>query len=297
MIRLGKAQPRSSPKARRLRGLIEWLESRVDGSTVCCGRPGMTTPAKASSASYVVQRLRFRACLLAAGLALAVPLVGCDLFHSNFDVAVGNRTANPISIFVNGGKIGDVGSNLTGTFTVEETPIGRTTVDSTGSPTSPGPIAAQVTFSAQDMTTGVLSAGVAATLVKDITTYVDVAPCVPSATSDAGSAAPCVSVTSASVSTSSGTTGSQGQACTFSLSGSGQSFTATGGTGSVTVTTSSDCTWSATSSESWLTVVSGSPGTGAGVVMFRVAANTTGQARAASLTIGGQTFTVNQSAA
>ena len=35
-----------------------------------------------------------------------------------------------------------------------------------------------MTFSAQDMTTGVLSAGVAATLVKDVTTYVDVAPCV-----------------------------------------------------------------------------------------------------------------------
>jgi len=256
----------------------------------------MTTPAKASSAADVLQRRRFRACLLAAGLALAVPLVGCDLFHSNFDIAVGNRTANPVSIFVNGGKIGDVGSNLTATFTVEETPIGRTTIESTASPTSPGPIVAQVTFSAQDMTTGVLSAGVAATLTKDITTYVDVAPCVLSVLSDAGSAPPCVSVTSASVSVSGGTTGSQGQACTFSLSGSGQSFTATGGTGNVTVTTSSSCAWSATSSESWLTVVSGSPGTGTGVVMFQVAANTTAQARAASLSIGGQTFTVNQTA-
>ena len=137
----------------------------------------MTTPAKPSSAAYVLQRLRFSACLLAAGLALAVPLVGCDLFHSDFDIAVGNRTANTVSIFANGGKIGEVGSNLTATFTVEETPIGRTTIDSAGSPTSPRPVA-QVTFSAQDMTTGVLSAGVAATLVKDVTTYVDVAPCI-----------------------------------------------------------------------------------------------------------------------
>ena len=200
-----------------------------------------------------------------------------------------------MSIFVNGGKIGDVGSNLTATFTIEETPIGHTTIDSTGTPTSPGPIA-QVTFSAQDMTTGVLSAGVAATLTKDATTYVEVAPCVLSLLSNAGSAPPCVSVASASVSVSSGTTGSQGQACTFSLSGSGQSFTATGGTGNVTVTTLSGCAWSATSSDSWLTVVSGSPGTGTGVVMFLVAANTTGQARAASLSIGGQTFTVNQTA-
>ena len=152
----------------------------------------MTMPAKASNAAYILQRLRFRACLLAAGLALAVPLAGCDLFHSDFDIAVGNRTANPVSIFTNGGKIGEVGSNSTATFTVEETPVGRTS-DSAGSPTSPRPVA-HVTFSAQDMTTGVLSAGVAATLVKDVTTYVDVTPCVLSVLIDAGSTPPCLSV-------------------------------------------------------------------------------------------------------
>jgi len=254
----------------------------------------MTTRAKASSAAYVLMRLRFRACLIAAGLALAVPLAGCGLFHSDFDIAVGNRTANPVSFFSNGGKLGDVGSNQTATFTVEETPIGHTAIDSTGTATSPA-ATAQVTLSAQDMTTGRLSAGLAATLVKDVTTYVDVTPCVAASLIDAGSAAPCLSVASASVPASSGT-GSQGQACTFSLSESGQSFTVTGGTGNVTVTTSSGCAWTATSSESWLTVVSGASGTGAGVVMFRVAANTSGMARAASLSIGGQTFTVNQTA-
>ena len=254
----------------------------------------MTTPAKVSSAAYALQHLRFRAWLLAAGLVLAVPLFGCGLFHSDFDIAVGNRMANTVSVFANGGKIGDVGSNSTATFTVEETPIGHT-IDSTGSPTSPA-ATAQVTLSAQDMTTGMLSAGVAATLVKDVTTYVDVAPCVAVSLIDAGAAPPCLSVSSTSVSASSGTTGSQGQVCSFSLSGSGQSFSAPGGTGNVTVTTSSGCAWSATSSESWLTVVSGASGTGAGVVMFRVAVNTSGLARAASLSIGGQTFTVNQTA-
>jgi hypothetical protein len=235
-------------------------------------------------------------CLLASWLVLVMPLFGCDLFHSNFDVAVGNRTANPVSIFANGGKIGDVGSNQTATFTVEETPMGRPTIDSTASPTSPGPIVAQVTLSAQDMTTGVLSAGVPATLVKDATTYVDVAPCIPLSLIDAGLAPPCLTVSGGNVSVSNGTTGSQAPTCTFSLSGSGQAFTATGGSGNVTVTTSTGCAWSATSSESWLTVVGGASGTGAGVVMYRVAANTSGQARAASLSIGGQTFTVNQTA-
>ena len=258
--------------------------------------PVMTTRAKASSAAYALQRLRFNPCLLAAGLALAVPLVGCDLFHSEFDVAVGNRTANPVSIFTNGGKIGDVGSNQTAKFTVEETPVGRTTTDSTGNLTAPGPIAAQVTFSAQDMTTGALSAGVAATLVIDVTTYVEITPCVALSLIDAGATPPCLSVSNGSVSGSSGTTGSQRQVCTFSLSGSGQSFGGMGGTGNVTVTTSSGCAWSATSSDSWLTVVSGASGTDTGVVAYRVAPNTTGQARAASLSIGGQTFTVNQTA-
>ena len=251
----------------------------------------MTTPAKASSAVYVLQRFLFSAFLLAAGLPLAVPLVGCNLFHADFDVAVGNRTANTVSIFANGGKIGDVDSNLTATFTVEETPVSRNAIDSEVSLTSPRPIA-RVTFSARDLTTGVLSAGVAATLVKDITTFIDVAPCV---SNDLGTAPPCLSVVSASVPVSIETTDSQGQACTFSLSGSGESFSAAGGTGNVTVNTSSGCAWSATSSESWLTVVSGASGTGTGAVVFQVAANITGQARTASLSIGGQTFTVNQS--
>jgi hypothetical protein len=245
----------------------------------------MTTPAKPPSAACVLQRLRFSPCLLAAGLVFAVPLAGCELFHSDFDIAVGNRTASTVSIFANGGKIGEVGSNLTATFTVEESPTGRTAIDSAGSPTSPIPVA-QVTFSAQDMTTGALSAGVAATLVRNVTTYVDVAPCV---LIGRESAPPCVSVSST-------TTGSQGQLCTFSLSESGQSFNAAGGTGSVSVNTSSSCAWSATSSESWLTIVSGASGTGTGTLVFQVAANTIGQARTATLSIGGESFTVNQTA-
>ena len=265
-------------------------ESRVDGSAVCMDTadPDMDAPAKPSSAAYVLQRLRFGTCLLAAGLALAGPLAGCDLFHSDFDIAVGNRTGSTVSIFANGGKIGEVGSNLTASLTVEESPTGRTTIDSAGSPTSPIPVA-QVTFSAQDMTTGVLSAGVAATLVKNVTTYVDVAPCAVSVLIGRESVPPCVSVSSAP-------TVSQGPVCTFSLSGSGQSFDVTGGTGNVRVNTSSDCAWSATSSDSWLIVVNGASGTGPGTIVFQVAGNTTGRARSGTLSIGGETFTVNQTA-
>jgi len=251
----------------------------------------MTTPAKPSNTACVLRRLRFNARLLVAGLALTVLLAGCDFFHDEFDVAVGNRTANRVSIFANGGKIGDLDSNSTGSFSLKENPIPRTTVDSTANPTAPRPMA-QVTFSVQDMTTGVLSAGVVTILVKEVTTYVEVAPCT---RVDIGPATPCVSVSSVAP-VSGGTTPSPGQTCTFSLSSSSQSFDALGGTGNVSVNTASGCAWSATSSESWLTVVSGSSGTGAGVVAFRVAPNTTGHARAASLSIGGHTLTVNPTA-
>src|SRR5262245_5413649 len=226
-----------------------------------------------------------RTCLLAAGLLLALALAACGLFRKHFDIAVGNRMPNTVSVFANGARVGEVGSNQTATFSVEETLTGNARIDSTGSPTSPAPIA-EVTFSARDVTTGSLSAGVSATLVKDITTYVDVAPCVLVGLVT-GSAPPCVSVSPT-------ITGTVVQGCTFSLSGTDRSFDATGGTGSVTVTTSSDCAWTATSNASFLTITSGASGTGTGTVVFQVAANTTGQARTASLFIAGQTFTVNQ---
>ena len=261
------------------------------GSAICnlAAGPGMTMPAKLSSAVCILQRLRCHACLLVAGLVLALSVVGCDFFHNEFDVAVGNRTSNPVSIFANGGKLGDVGSNSTATFSVEETPIPNTSVDSAASPTAPRPMA-RVTFSVQDMTTGVLSAGVATTLVKDVTTYVEVAPCT---AIDTERAPPCVSVSTVAP-VSSGTTPSPGQTCTFSLSSSSQSFAATGGTGNVSVNTPTSCAWSATSSDPWLIVVGTASGSGNGVVEFRVTANTTTQARTASLSIGGQKFTVNQ---
>jgi hypothetical protein len=74
-----------------------------------------------ASMRAVRMTMHVRTCLLATALALAMSLVGCDLSHSDFDIAVGNRTANTVSIFANGGKVGDVASNQTAAFTVEET--------------------------------------------------------------------------------------------------------------------------------------------------------------------------------
>jgi hypothetical protein len=85
-------------------------------------------------------------------------------------------------------------------------------------------------------------------------------------------------------------------ACSFSLSPASQSYAASGGTGSVSVTAASTCSWTAASSASWLTVTAGASGTGPGSVSFTIAANTNSSSRTASLTIGGQVFTVTQAA-
>ena len=67
-----------------------------------------------------------------------------------------------------------------------------------------------------------------------------------------------------------------------------------GGTGSVTLTLDSQQTlWTAFSSVPWITVTSGTSGTGNGTVNYSVAANA-GLPRPGTLSIAGQTFTVNQ---
>lgn len=86
-----------------------------------------------------------------------------------------------------------------------------------------------------------------------------------------------------------------GTGCTFSLTPPTESFTAAGGSTSVSVTTQSGCDWTASTGESWITITSGSSGTGSGVVSYSVAANS-GAARSGSITIGDQTFVVNQDA-
>jgi len=232
--------------------------------------------------------MKIRLSLLAAGLASAALLAGCHVFPNDFPVAVGNRTASTVTVFANGEQIGEVGSNQTAKFTIDLAPTGKTTTDAIGNPIAPAPIA-QATFTARDNATGILSAGAATTLIHDVTAYVDVAPCILLDAASTGLI--CVAVAN----TSSGSSGTP-PACSFSLSPQSQSFDAAGGMGTVLVQASSECSWTATSSVTWITVVSGAAGTGNGAVVYQVQANITGRARSASLTIAGQTFMVNQSA-
>ena len=82
--------------------------------------------------------------------------------------------------------------------------------------------------------------------------------------------------------------------CGYTVSPVDFTFGAAGGANTVTVSTRSDCAWSASSGQSWVTITSGASGTGNGVVAVSVAANTGDTARTGTLTVGGQTVTVRQ---
>jgi hypothetical protein len=85
--------------------------------------------------------------------------------------------------------------------------------------------------------------------------------------------------------------------CSFTLTPTSASVGASSGSGNVAVTvTPSTCSWTAASNSSFIGVTGGSSGTGNGTVSYSFTANT-GAARTGTLTIGGLTFTLSQSAA
>ena len=84
----------------------------------------------------------------------------------------------------------------------------------------------------------------------------------------------------------------------FSLPVTNTTVGAAASSTSVAVLAGTGCPWTATSGTSWLTILSGSSGSGNGTVVFSAAANTnTCSPRTGTLTIGGQIFTVNQNGA
>jgi len=84
--------------------------------------------------------------------------------------------------------------------------------------------------------------------------------------------------------------------CLYSLDSSAVSFPVTGGSGSVGVTTATACGWTVVSSVPWVTLTSGTAGTGAKTIQYQIPPNT-GQPRAGILTIGSQVYTINKAGA
>ncbi len=83
--------------------------------------------------------------------------------------------------------------------------------------------------------------------------------------------------------------------CSYSISPTALSFSSSAGNGTVNVTTTSGCTWTASTTDSWITITSGSSGSGNGTVTYSISANTGSSQRTGLITIAGQTHTVVQS--
>lgn len=81
--------------------------------------------------------------------------------------------------------------------------------------------------------------------------------------------------------------------CTYSISPNNDKVGRNAGTGSISVTTTAGCTWTAVSNVGWITVTSGASGTGNGTVAYRYDRNM-GKDRKGTLTVAGRTFTLDQ---
>jgi Big-like domain-containing protein/all-beta uncharacterized protein len=94
-------------------------------------------------------------------------------------------------------------------------------------------------------------------------------------------------------------TGTATTGCTYAISPSATSIIFLSDASSRTVSViASDvsCSWTATSSDSWISIATGSSGTGNGTVVYKVSENTTGSARSGTVTIAGITLAIEQKA-
>jgi uncharacterized repeat protein (TIGR03803 family) len=91
--------------------------------------------------------------------------------------------------------------------------------------------------------------------------------------------------------------GAAAETCAFTLSAKSVTVPSKGGAKKVSVKVKgTDCSWTATTTNDFITIVTGASGSGNGTVDFTVPGNTNTTARSGTITIAGETFTVNQAA-
>lgn len=90
--------------------------------------------------------------------------------------------------------------------------------------------------------------------------------------------------------------GTEPTSCTYAISPQTLSIAATGGSGTITVSTGGSCAWTATPSATWVTT-SATSGSGSDSVSFSIAPNTGAEERSATVTVTGSTLTITQAAA
>ena len=82
--------------------------------------------------------------------------------------------------------------------------------------------------------------------------------------------------------------------CAYTLSAINFAISSAASVRSISIITGTQCSWTASSAVSWITITSGATGIGIGSVTFSVAANTAADARSGTLLVAGQTVTVDQ---
>ena len=82
--------------------------------------------------------------------------------------------------------------------------------------------------------------------------------------------------------------------CALQATADTPSFPATGGSGSIRITTTRDCQWSAKADATWVTVTAPTDGQGDGSIKFSVGANGDPASRAAGVTVNDQRLEISQ---
>jgi hypothetical protein len=91
-------------------------------------------------------------------------------------------------------------------------------------------------------------------------------------------------------------TGPLAPKCTVSLAGPQGALAASGEQSAVAVTTTPECTWTATGDAAWITNVTPAQGQGSGQVQFQVTTNSNGTIRESTITVNGEKAPIRQEA-
>ena len=82
--------------------------------------------------------------------------------------------------------------------------------------------------------------------------------------------------------------------CAYTITPSSASFSAAGGSGSFSVNTDGGCPWTASESLGWVSITSGSSGSGPGTVNYTVSSNSSVTPRSGNINAADKTFVINQ---
>jgi hypothetical protein len=86
----------------------------------------------------------------------------------------------------------------------------------------------------------------------------------------------------------------QAGGCIFLIDPASLAFTTAGGNGSFNLMASSECTWTATSSDAWIVLTPPTGGIGSATIQFQVLAYSGERFRAGTISVGGATVSVRQ---